>query len=95
VKLESGLRALLDANVLVLAQNPGRASVALRDQRRLKLGRLRAAGQLSGPQLDALLDLLERAQLPQDALDYLAGTLDEDRFVRRVRAGGVPGVPAQ
>jgi len=63
------------------------------EQKRKKLGELRRAGKISPEQLDALLILLDRNELPGDVNEYLMGKLEEDRFLRRLNSGAIEGVP--
>ncbi|MCX7782981.1 MAG: caspase family protein [Meiothermus sp.] len=60
-----------------------------------RLASLKLAGYINGEQFDALADWIEGRRQPDDLKLYLAGTLTGGQFVSLVRAGAIPGVPAQ
>lgn len=60
-----------------------------------RLANLKLAGHINGEQFDALADWIEGQRQPDDLKLYLAGTLTGGQFVHLVRAGAIPGVPAQ
>ncbi len=62
---------------------------------RARLANLKLAGHINGEQFDALAEWVESRRQPDDLKLYLAGTLTSGQIVQLVRAGAIPGVPAQ
>lgn len=63
------------------------------DRRLVKVGGLRLKALIRRDQFWPLAQMISAGKAPKDVSDYLAGRLSEKRFVQRVWAGAIMGVP--
>ncbi|GIW26358.1 caspase family protein [Meiothermus sp.] len=72
---------------------PGVPAGEKTDVRLKKLGALRRSGKIRLEQLWALSRMVQIGRAERDLSDYLSGKLSESRFLLRLQAGAVRGVP--
>lgn len=63
------------------------------DKRLVRIGGLRLKALIRRDQFWPLAQMISAGRAPKDVSDYLAGRLSEKRFVQRVWAGAIMGVP--
>jgi hypothetical protein len=63
------------------------------DKRLSKIGLLRRANLIRRDQFSILSAMIQQGKAPPDVSDYLAGRLSEARFLQRLRAGAIKGLP--
>jgi hypothetical protein len=63
------------------------------DKRLVRIGGLRLKALIRRDQFWPLAQMISAGKAPKDVSDYLAGRLSEKRFVQRVWAGAIMGVP--
>lgn len=63
------------------------------DKRLVKIGGLRLKALIRRDQFWPLAQMISAGRAPKDVSDYLAGRLSEKRFVQRMWAGAIAGVP--
>lgn len=72
---------------------PGIPAGSRADPRLLKLGGLRQTNKIRLEQFWILANMIQTGKAERDLSDYLAGRLTEERFLQRMRAGAIRGVP--
>ncbi|MGK0619866.1 caspase family protein [Meiothermus cerbereus] len=72
---------------------PGVPPLGPVDARLQKIGKLRREGKIRLEQLWVLFRMIQTGKAAPDLSEYLAGRLPEVRFLQRLRAGAIQGVP--
>lgn len=72
---------------------PGVPADPKTDQRLLRIGSLRQAGKIRLEQFWTLVAMIQSGKAAPDLSEYLSGKLKEARFLQRLQAGAVKGVP--
>jgi hypothetical protein len=80
-------------NLVRVGAIPGVPAQASSDLRLQKMGALRRDGKLRLDQFWVLSQMIQSGRAASDVSEYLAGRLSEVKFLQRLRAGAIKGVP--